>query len=108
MEKGFSFESFAGRLRVSRDTIYEWASVHEEFSDAKKAGTELSRLFWENIGVRAASGDTPHNFVSSVYIFTMKNKFKWRDRVEVLDENPSKTEPVQVIVQLPANSREAK
>lgn len=97
MALGYSFESFAGRIGVHRDTLYEWLKHHPEFSDAKKVGTEKSRLIWEGMGLRAASGNAPKGFNAAVYIFTMKNKFKWTDRVELSSdpENPMGVSPIE-------------
>lgn len=56
MRGGGSFESFGGVVRHNRDTLYEWTKVHPEFSDAKKIGTCLSLLFYENMGKAMATG----------------------------------------------------
>jgi hypothetical protein len=97
MAKGFSFESFAGLIGVSKDTLFEWNKVHKEFSDSKKIATEKCRVFWENIAleniinretmVRDQDGNitqTKTALNSSVWIFNMKNRFKdeWRDKQE--------------------------
>lgn len=34
MGKGHSLTGFAGFIKVARDTVYEWMSVHPAFSDA--------------------------------------------------------------------------
>lgn len=43
MAEGFSVGAFAGKIRVSRDTLYEWASKHREFSDALKIGRSAAQ-----------------------------------------------------------------
>lgn len=35
LAQGHSFDSFAGEIGVSRDTVREWCHVHEDFSAAK-------------------------------------------------------------------------
>lgn len=105
MSKGLSFESFAGFLGVNRDTVYEWAVKHKEFSDAKTVGLEKCRLFWEKLGIGYIISKSSRSLNSSVYIFTMKNRFpkEWRDRqevehsgelsgfkIEIVDKKPSK------------------
>jgi hypothetical protein len=92
MEMGYSFESFAGRIGVHRDTLYAWAEAHVEFSDAKKVGTEKSRYFWEGLGLRAAAGVSKIN--PAVWIFAMKNRFGWRDRIETETEHKGGIEVV--------------
>lgn len=95
MRQGFSFESFAGLTMVNVDTLYEWTKVHQDFSDAKKTGFDLSRLFWEKIGIDnilntsenfgEGAGSKSQSINSTVYIFNLKNRFpkEWRDRQEI-------------------------
>jgi len=95
MEKGYSFESFAGTIGVHRDTLYAWEKSHIEFSDAKKVGIEKGRLFWERLSILAAAGKIK-GFNATVWIFTMKNRFEWRDKVEHSGDD---AKPIRVIVE---------
>lgn len=81
LASGLSFESFAATIDVNRDTLYEWEKVHPAFSDARKIGTEKSLIFWEKMGLTGALGKIK-GFQPAVYIFTMKNRFRWTDRQE--------------------------
>jgi len=83
MAEGFSFESFAGKVRASKQTIYDWLDAHPEFLDAKKEAFEQSRLFWESVGINLTTGKLNGN--PTTWIFNMKNRFKqeWRDKQEV-------------------------
>lgn len=76
MAKGFSLESYAGKIGTHRDTLYEWMKVHQEFSDSVRVGIEKSLLFFETMGIQGAAGKLP-GFNSSVYALTMANKHKW-------------------------------
>lgn len=98
MSEGLSFDSFAGVVGVCGDTCYEWAKVHKEFSEAKKLGTKKALLWFEKIANAAIMGRPrknkkgevvfdPKGFNSTVWVFSMKNKFNWRDRQETID-NP--------------------
>ena len=78
MDKGFSKFALAGKLRVSRDTIYEWCKNYPEFSDSIKRGEARSILFWETKGLEALEGKVKH-FPNSLYIFVMKSRFGYRD-----------------------------
>lgn len=82
MAQGYSFESFAGTLVVSLDTIQRWADQKPDFCRAKKVGFELCRLFWENAGI---DGLKQKFFQYGVWAFNMKNRFKeqWRDKHEI-------------------------
>lgn len=80
--KGYSYDAFAGSVGVDVDTLYEWEKVHAEYSEAKKIAWSKSRHFWENIGLHGMTGKIP-GFVSAVWIFNMKNRFKWHDNVKI-------------------------
>jgi hypothetical protein len=92
MEEGLSFESFAGVIGVNRDTIFEWAKVQTEFSDAKKAGFEKSRLTWERIGLNISKLNEGN---PTAFIFNMKNRFPddWKDKKEVDNTHDFKNRP---------------
>lgn len=86
MARGYSFESFAGTIDVDRDTLYQWAKVHPEFSDAKRKGAARSQIFWETLGMGLAGaqmkGGKQVKGSAASWIFNMKNRFGWRDRIE--------------------------
>lgn len=81
MASGLSFESFAGVIGVTRSTVYEWVKAQPSFSDAKKLGESLALLWWEKISRSAVLGEID-GFNATVFVFSMKNRFGWRDRVE--------------------------
>lgn len=85
MKRGFSFEAFAGEIGVCTDTIYEWAKVHPEFSEAKKKAYAQSRRWWEEQGINglydqyilADDGSKANVKFNTVnFIFQMKNRFR--------------------------------
>ncbi len=76
---GLSFDAFAALIGVNIDTLYEWAKVYPEFSEAKKDGESLGLLFWEKVGRAGITGKIK-GFNVAGWIFTMKNRFRWRDR----------------------------
>ena len=98
MAKGFSFEAFAGHIEVNIDTLNEWASKHEEFSAAKQKAFSKNRIFWEQLGIEniinksdsesfgeGFSKSSSRSLNAAVWVFNMKNRFKWRDKQP--DEN---------------------
>lgn len=99
MAEGRSFESFSaviykhtkGAVRAPRRSLYDWVHKHEEFRQAKELGEALSFEWWENLG---RDNMTEKFFNTSVYIFNLKNRFGWRDKVELSgDQNaPIKVE----------------
>ena len=89
MAKGFSYESFAGKLGVCRDTLYEWEKRHQIFFDSKKKGKAQMLLMLEDIGMQGMTGKI-NGFNASTYIFTMKNKCNWTDS-QTIDANTTST-----------------
>lgn len=77
MKKGFSFESFAADIDSTRATLYNWEKAHPEFLDAKKRGHEKGLKTHESAGLAMEFGKSKGNPTS--WIFTMKNRFGWKD-----------------------------
>lgn len=89
MSQGLSYESFAGTISVSKQTLYDWEKANPEFVDAKEVGLEKSRIFWESLGIQNIIntsesspnvGSSSKSLNASVWIFNMKNRFGWRDK----------------------------
>lgn len=82
MKNGYSFESFAGLIGVSKQTIYDWTKANPDFLDAKERAFEASRLTWERIGKNIATSGEGN---ATAYIFNMKNRFKedWSDKQQI-------------------------
>ena len=81
MSLGLSFESFAAVVEVNRDTLYHWTKLYREFSDAKDIARSNALLTWEKWGIAGCVGKLP-KFNATGWIFNMKNRFKWTDRLE--------------------------
>lgn len=81
MTQGYSFESFGADVEgiACVATLYNWAKEHPEFLEAKKKGQQACRKFWETQGL---VGMHTKGFNATVWIFNMKNRFKWTDRTE--------------------------
>jgi transposase len=84
MSQGLSFITFAATIDVNTDTLYEWERNFHAFSEAKKAAFNKCQLFWENIGIEGIWNEPNGKTLNTGnYVFQMKNRFKWNDRVEV-------------------------
>lgn len=82
LSKGYSFESFGGVVGCAKETLYNWLKANKKFLDAKKAGETANMLFWERLGTGGAAGKI-EKFNTAAWIFNMKNRHGWRDRVEL-------------------------
>lgn len=91
MTDGCSFETFAAYCNVSIDTLYEWAKVHQEFSEAKKRAVVKSMDYWEKMG-RAGTAGKLKGFNVASWIYTMKCRFPkyWRDETILIEEKPKR------------------
>src|SRR5688572_32200856 len=72
MSRGYSYAAFAAQIDVCRDTLNEWASVHQDFSAAKKIANDKRILWWENIAREKASGKQEKGS-DAITIFMLKN-----------------------------------
>lgn len=92
MAKGYSYETFGALINVAQSNVANWESKHPEFQEAKREAFGKCRLFWESLGINYiinVSERDPDGYSKSTtlnnaaWIFNMKNRFKWTDRVEV-------------------------
>jgi transposase len=83
MSEGLSFETFGAVIGTCRDTVFRWVHEFPEFSDAKKMGDDICQLWWERMGISGLWGSKDGSFNAAVYIFNMKNRFKWTDRSDL-------------------------
>ena len=95
MAEGYSFDSFAGIVEVNIDTLYEWAKVHKDFSDAKNIGTAKSMAWWEKIGRMGMINEIPF-FNDRIWRLNMINRFRsqWADGTKNENNDKVKTEIV--------------
>ena len=90
MSKGYSYESFASKAKVYRTTLYDWENSHPEWCEAKEEAFLQCLLWWESQGIEGLWSETEYNekgkptksksINSTLWIFNMKNRFKWRDK----------------------------
>ena len=77
---GESISEVCAELGITRETFGQRKSLHLDFSDAVKRGLELSEAWWTKLGRRGATGKA--KIQPATWIFNMKNRFGWTDRVE--------------------------
>lgn len=108
MASGLSFESFAGKIGVCIDTLYEWAKRHRAFSEAKGKGTAASILWWEHVGMMATLGGEIRlggkvydgkKVSPAMWIYTMKCRFRahgWNEDAAEAQDPTSKRREFQL------------
>jgi deferrochelatase/peroxidase EfeB len=77
-KQGKSVAWMASEFDVNKDTIYEWAKVHPEFSDALTRARAHSQRWWEDAG---QTGMAAPGFGASVWSRSMAARFPedWRE-----------------------------
>ena len=90
MRQGFPFDSFASTLNnISPAVLYRWLQKYPDFREARNIGEGMSKAWWINLA-RGASLGQIKNFNTGAWIFTMKNMFGWRDKVETRHQHEHK------------------
>lgn len=105
---GKSVVQIACEIGVHRDTLYEWAKVHSEFSDAFMYARQCSQAWWEDKG---QGGLDQSGFNSSLWSRSMAARFpadyQERKGVELTGANGGPVEQVHRIERViidPANT----
>lgn len=76
MSEGISLTGFAGMIRVARETVYRWMSVHREFSDAVARARGARVLWWERKLMRSRKGAET---TASIFALRNADPTEWRD-----------------------------
>lgn len=70
--EGKSIVQMASALDVHKDTLYEWAKVHTEFSDALTRAKQESQVWWEDVGQHALFAE---KFQAGLWAKQMASRF---------------------------------
>jgi len=90
MKQGRSIKSFGSVVNACENTIHSWKEKNPEFLRSIKVGEQHSFAFWERLGIAGAAGKVK-NFNAASWIFNMRNRFGWRDNVEI-----NTTQPIEI------------
>jgi len=83
MKDGSSLTSFAAEIEVAKNTVYEWAKKYPDFQDAINIARQKCQAWWERAGKSGLfMGKDEGTFSQSAWIFNMKARFGYRDKVE--------------------------
>lgn len=88
-EGGEDVSEVAAQLGVTTVTFYNWTKNHPDFARAYARGKDLSKAWWMKAGRALVTGEYSKGSAAA-YCFTMKNKFAWRDQVEITNGDARK------------------
>ena len=77
---GASDVELRAELDISEDLWYRWMDEEPEFSQTVKKARMFCQIWWERQGRKMTTGEAQGN--ATTWIFNMKNRFRWTDRVE--------------------------
>jgi hypothetical protein len=124
MSNGDCFLSFCAKIGIARGNAYEWVKLYPEFKEAKEIAFTKCETWWraqakehlvevteyddKGRPIRASKINT------SLWIFNMKNRFKWRDLQEVESNVKQETtvkiadkEDIKAIIMAALNERKS-
>ncbi len=90
-KEGRSFVAYAAKIDKNVDTLYEWASKHPKFSEAKDIAKQKCQAFFEEAGRKGMFGEI-EGFGHTNWIFNMKARFGWADKQVIEQKTEIKAE----------------
>lgn len=92
MAEGLSFESFAGILSTTKETLYNWVEKYPEFLYSKRVGTQKCRIYYEKAGIQGMTAKIPF-FNDRIWRLQMINRFRdeWIDSTKTENKNENNT-----------------
>lgn len=83
-KRGKHVIQIASSWEVHKDSLYEWAKKHKEFSDAFKLGRQHANAYYINLGVAGMTGTASLNGQKihinyGFYQYITKAMFGWND-----------------------------
>ena len=119
MAEGLSFKAFAGVIRVSRQTLYNWANKEHdsyagaEWEEAIEIGDACEQLYWEKVGRDGMHGQVfitdegktiirPLN--TGVWALNVRNRLGWKDKIEVTTQGGDK--PQRLVIEMGSDEEE--
>jgi hypothetical protein len=76
MAKGYSLSAFAGSIKQSRDTMYEWMGTHPEFSDAVTRARAMRLVPWEE---RLMTVEKSGEVAATIFALKNTDPEEWRE-----------------------------
>lgn len=83
MSEGLDLSAFAGTIRVSRETVYEWQRVHRDFADAVNIGKATRLLFLQRKLLTTQIGV---GVTASIFALKNADPDNWQDRYNTVSE----------------------
>lgn len=97
---GWSILEVCRQLDISRQSYYDWQEKHPEWKEATIRGEELAEAYHDTLGRLEMIGKPQQGIMldKTLYMFTMKTRFKRRETGEITDNDPRKqvSQPLQI------------
>ena len=81
MSQGKSIVQVAAEFNVSKDTIFEWEKVHEEFSDSLTLGRLKAEAFWEGHLQKLAK--SKNSITNGNLALILKCRYRWTEKQDI-------------------------
>jgi len=83
-------------LGIDRGVFYDWINKHPEFAKEVSRGRQASESWWRTLGRAGAAGKVKAN--AALWFGNMKNRFGWRDNMDINVKNVDEVKQVKSIV----------
>jgi len=77
--EGKGVAHWASAIGVCRDSLYEWAEKHKDFSDALKIAAEIRETWWVDQAARQANGGMGNAGITK---FILASNFGMKERAD--------------------------
>jgi hypothetical protein len=79
-ENGACLAEVCKDLGICFDSYQKACRISDKFNEASKIGKISSEVWWTRLGQAGAIGK--QDVSPAIWIFNMKNRFKWKDKIE--------------------------
>lgn len=101
-EHAKTIEHFACEIGVHKDTVYEWAKVHADFSDALRLAVQKAQCIWVD---RLEDMMIDKGINAPLVKLYFANRFNWHERSA--RDDTERSEPITINVIRPGDIEQA-
>lgn len=98
---GESLAEVCCELDICKESYYKACDISPKFSYSDKRGKQLSEGWWAKLGRAGAAGKV--QIQATTWMFNMKNRFNWADKIDQSNTHSITTPPDMTIKIIKAN-----